>query len=123
MSAFPSGNHSVRFAVHRTVFSDRRRVTGHRPFGGQRRENLTSLLGCGRPTIPADKEAIVRDLLASGTGIVKTARLAGVGVSAVQRIKAAMPAAIYEGGGEKCPTPGSVEVAVSGDGSRRKRRF
>jgi hypothetical protein len=29
----------------------------------------------------------VRRLLSGGTGIVKTARLAGVGVSAVQRIK------------------------------------
>lgn len=40
----------------------------------------------GRPTLAADKEAAVRRLLADGTGIVKTARLAGVGVSAVQRI-------------------------------------
>jgi hypothetical protein len=40
--------------------------------------------------IPADKEAIARELLASGTGIVKTARFVGVGVSAVQRIKAGM---------------------------------
>ncbi len=44
----------------------------------------------GRPSLPADKEAIVRRLLADGTGIVKAARLAGVGVSAVERIKAAM---------------------------------
>jgi DNA invertase Pin-like site-specific DNA recombinase len=44
----------------------------------------------GRPTLPADKEATVRELLASGTGIGKTARLVGVGISAVQRIKAAM---------------------------------
>lgn len=42
----------------------------------------------GRPTLAADKEARVRELLATGTGILKTARLAGVGVSAVQRIKA-----------------------------------
>lgn len=46
----------------------------------------------GRPALPADKEAVVRRLLAEGTGIVKTARLAGVGVSAVQRIKAATAA-------------------------------
>lgn len=42
----------------------------------------------GRPTIPAAKEAAVRDLLATGTGILKTARTVGVGVAAVQRIKA-----------------------------------
>jgi DNA invertase Pin-like site-specific DNA recombinase len=47
----------------------------------------------GRPPLAADKEASVRALLASGTGIVKAARLAGVGVSAVQRIKTAMGAA------------------------------
>jgi hypothetical protein len=33
-------------------------------------------------------------LLSSGTGVVKTAKLAGVGVSAVQRIKAEMSAII-----------------------------
>jgi DNA invertase Pin-like site-specific DNA recombinase len=42
----------------------------------------------GRPSLPADKESVVRRLLSNGTGIVKAARLAGVGVSAVQRIKA-----------------------------------
>jgi DNA invertase Pin-like site-specific DNA recombinase len=47
----------------------------------------------GRPMLSADKERRVRDLLAAGTGIVKTARVAGVGVSPVQRIKAAMAAA------------------------------
>lgn len=36
----------------------------------------------------------MRRLLADGTGIVKTARLAGVGVSAVQWIKAATMAAV-----------------------------
>jgi DNA invertase Pin-like site-specific DNA recombinase len=43
----------------------------------------------GRPSLAADKEEAVRRLLSGGTGIVKTARLAGVGVSAVQRLKAA----------------------------------
>ena len=52
----------------------------------------------GRPTLAADKEASVRALLASGTGIVKAARLAGCGVSAVQRIKAAMGAAAHATG-------------------------
>ena len=36
------------------------------------------------------KEAAVRELLSGGIGIVKAAKLAGVGVSVVQRIKAAM---------------------------------
>src|SRR5579863_6705835 len=40
----------------------------------------------GRPSIPADKERAVRQLLGAGTGMLKTAKTAGVGVSAVQRI-------------------------------------
>ena len=43
----------------------------------------------GRPTVPAAKEDAVRRLLASGTGIVKVAKIVGIGVSVVQRIKAA----------------------------------
>lgn len=43
----------------------------------------------GRPSIASAKEDAVRRLLASGTGIVKTAKIAGVGVSVVQRIKSA----------------------------------
>lgn len=44
----------------------------------------------GRPSLAPDKERAVRRLLSKGTGIVKTARAIGVGVSAVQRIKAEM---------------------------------
>src|ERR1700691_5352807 len=40
----------------------------------------------GRPSISAVKERAVRRLLSKDTGIVKTAKTAGVGVSAVQRI-------------------------------------
>jgi DNA invertase Pin-like site-specific DNA recombinase len=41
----------------------------------------------GRPKLGAEKERAVRRHLAKGTGVQKTARLAGVGVSAVQRIR------------------------------------
>jgi DNA invertase Pin-like site-specific DNA recombinase len=41
----------------------------------------------GRPMIPRRKDEAVRRILASGTGIVKTAKTVGVGVSVVQRIK------------------------------------
>jgi DNA invertase Pin-like site-specific DNA recombinase len=44
----------------------------------------------GRPSIASAKEDAVRRSLAAGTGIVKTARAAKVGVSVVQRIKAQM---------------------------------
>jgi DNA invertase Pin-like site-specific DNA recombinase len=40
----------------------------------------------GRPRVDAEIEAAVRATLASGTGIVRTARLHGVGVGTVQRI-------------------------------------
>ena len=44
----------------------------------------------GRPSLGPDKEKAVRRLLSKGIGIVKTAKTVGVGVSAVQRIKAEM---------------------------------
>lgn len=40
----------------------------------------------GRPTVSSEIEAAIRAQLAKGTGIQKTARLCGVGVSVVQRI-------------------------------------
>lgn len=46
----------------------------------------------GRPALSADKERRVRDLLTAGTGMVKTAKIVGVGVSAVQRIRAEIEA-------------------------------
>ena len=47
----------------------------------------------GRPTIdPAKEAAIKADLRAGRAGIVKLAGLHGVGVSAVQRIKASLAA-------------------------------
>jgi hypothetical protein len=42
----------------------------------------------GRPMLDKAKTATIRAELARGTGIIKTARLVGCGVSAVQRIKA-----------------------------------
>ena len=49
----------------------------------------------GRPAITGDKERRVRDLLAAGTGLVKPAEIVGVGVSAVQRIKATIDDAAH----------------------------
>jgi DNA invertase Pin-like site-specific DNA recombinase len=45
----------------------------------------------GRPMVDARKEAAIRSALASGKGILKTARECGVGSSVVQRIKATIP--------------------------------
>ena len=42
----------------------------------------------GRPLLSDTKQQRVRDLLAAGTGIVKTAHIVGCGVSVVQRLKA-----------------------------------
>lgn len=44
----------------------------------------------GRPQTDAGTEAAIRATLESGTGILKTAKLHGVGTSVVQRIKAGM---------------------------------
>jgi len=46
----------------------------------------------GRPALPTDMEAKVRELRASGMGIVKVASTLGIGVSAVQRIDKGMKA-------------------------------
>jgi DNA invertase Pin-like site-specific DNA recombinase len=48
----------------------------------------------GRPAISERKAEAIREHLKSGTGINKTARLVGCGVSAVQRIKAERRAAV-----------------------------
>jgi DNA invertase Pin-like site-specific DNA recombinase len=45
----------------------------------------------GRPKIAADIEAAVRATLASGTGMLKAAKVHGLGVGTVQRIARAMP--------------------------------
>jgi DNA invertase Pin-like site-specific DNA recombinase len=45
----------------------------------------------GRPQTEAEKETAIRASLAAGMGILKAAKLHGVGTSVVQRIKAAMP--------------------------------
>ena len=42
----------------------------------------------GRPKVPTAKEMEIRQLRALGHGIIKTAKLAGVGVSTVQRLVA-----------------------------------
>lgn len=42
----------------------------------------------GRPRVADATEATIRDHLAAGTGVVKVARLVGVGVGTVQRVKA-----------------------------------
>lgn len=42
----------------------------------------------GRPKVAADKEAAIRAHLAAGTGILKVAKMVGVGTETVQRIKA-----------------------------------
>lgn len=44
----------------------------------------------GRPMIADDKEQEIRQHLAAGNGILKTAKLAGVGSGTVQRVKASM---------------------------------
>lgn len=47
----------------------------------------------GRPRVEHAKEVAIRERLASGLGIVKTARTLGVGVSVIQRVRHEMKAA------------------------------
>ena len=51
---------------------------------------LASLPAQGAPAAACEPAPAVRAELEKGTGIIKTARLCGTGVSAVQRIKAMM---------------------------------
>jgi len=46
----------------------------------------------GRPRISPDREDAIRDMLQSGTGILKTGQILGCGTATVQRIKAEMNA-------------------------------
>ena len=48
-----------------------------------------------RPMLSDAKQQRVRDLLAAGTGIVKTAHIVGCGVSVVQRLKAKPAPALW----------------------------
>lgn len=47
----------------------------------------------GRPTVGDDKEATIRSHLAAGTGMMKVAKIVGVGVGTVQRVKRDMSGA------------------------------
>jgi DNA invertase Pin-like site-specific DNA recombinase len=53
----------------------------------------------GRPQISGELERKAERLLRSGAGILKTARLVGIGTSTVQRIKAEMNGPFGEGAG------------------------
>ena len=65
--------------LERTMIRDRVRLVLKRA-----RANGTSL---GRPTVSEAIERKVRAQLGKGTGIIKTAKLLGIGVGTVQRIK------------------------------------
>ena len=58
--------------------------------------------GLGRPMLSDAKQQRVRDLLAAGTGIVKTAHIVGCGVSVVQRL---VLSAWF-----RCCTPGEAAI-------------
>jgi DNA invertase Pin-like site-specific DNA recombinase len=69
------------------VFAEfERNMIRDRVMAGLARARKAGRIG-GRPKLAAEKERRVRDSLAAGAGIEKTAREVGVGVSTVQRIK------------------------------------
>lgn len=51
----------------------------------------------GRPTVTADTETRLRELLAGGMGMVKAAKAVGVGTSVAQRVKRSMMAEVERG--------------------------
>ena len=57
---------------------------------GAERRNGKKLIG--RPKVAGKVERAIREHLAAGMGILKVAKLVGVGVSTVQRIKAEVQA-------------------------------
>jgi DNA invertase Pin-like site-specific DNA recombinase len=70
------------------VFSEfERAMIVERVNAGLRRARSEGRIG-GRPRIDRALEAKARAMLAKGTGIRKTAKTLGIGVSAVQRVKA-----------------------------------
>ena len=73
------------------VFSEfERAMIVERVNAGLRRARSEGRIG-GRPRIDRALEAKARVMLARGTGIRKTAKTLGIGVSAVQRVKAESP--------------------------------
>jgi len=63
----------------------------------------------GRPTVGPKKQDAIRARLTAGDGMVKVAKALGVEVSAVQRVKAEMPAAPVDDGAELMPClPGAA---------------
>ena len=79
------------------VFSEfERAIIQQRVLAGMARARLRGTKSgkpIGQPPLAVAKAEAIRAELARGTGIVKTARLCGTGVSAVQRIKREMVAA------------------------------
>jgi DNA invertase Pin-like site-specific DNA recombinase len=69
----------------RSILQDRTRAGIARA----RRYGTKSGKPIGRPWLDKKKEAAIRATLAAGNGIIKTAKLCGVGVGTVQRIKRA----------------------------------
>ncbi len=63
----------------------------------------------GKPRVSADREQAIRDLLAQGVGIIKTAKTVGCGVSVVQRVRAEQAAADQPGALATTSNPAMIE--------------
>ena len=74
------------------VFAEfEREMIRERVLAGQARARASGVR-FGRPTIPADKAAAIVADLKAGVGVVKLAKLHGVGVGTVQKLKARLAA-------------------------------
>jgi hypothetical protein len=73
------------------VFAEfEREMIRERVLAGQARARASGVR-FGRPTIPADKAAAIVADLKAGVGVVKLAKLHGVGVGTVQKLKVLSP--------------------------------
>ena len=79
-------------AAEAGVFAEfEREMIRERVLAGQARARASGVR-FGRPTIPADKAAAIVADLKTGVGVVKLAKLHGVGVGTVQKLKAKLAA-------------------------------
>lgn len=84
----PHGRAMLRMA---TVFAELERgMIRERVMAGLARVRAEGKKTLGRPKVSGKKEAAIRARLTAGDGILKVARILGMGVSTVQRVKAEM---------------------------------
>ena len=87
----PHGRAMLQMAA---VFAELERgMIRERVMAGLARVRAEGKKKLGRPRVGTKVENVIRERLSAGDGMLKVARALGIGVSTVQRVKGAMPAA------------------------------